>query len=161
MEHMSLKQLHGAAIVDTEPPLFSERSDRLRRWAELLDREGSRRFPTLHDLELAPRPQRPSLRAKGSAISVAFADPVLRASGLAGDTYGDAQDFFGLSERQAHRLLCSCLNGPATEGHRLAVRLRAMAAQRDVWHGFVRALRTRLTPLFGPVSHGKPTLRKT
>lgn len=158
MEHKSLKQLHDAATVDTKLPLFSERSDRLRRWAELLEREGSRRFPTLHDLELAPRSEHFSLRAKGSAIAVAFADPALRASGLAGDTYGDAKDFFGLSERQAHRLLCSCLNGPATQGHSLAVRLRTMAARRDAWHGLVRALRTRLTPIFGPMPDRVPTL---
>ena len=32
-----------------------------------------------------------------SPISVAFADPELRAAGLKGDTIGDAVEFFGLS----------------------------------------------------------------
>lgn len=157
MEHKSIEQLHDAASVEIEPHRLSERGDRLRRWADVLDREGSRRFPTLHQLEFAPRSERPGLRVDGSAISVALADPLLRASGLRGDTYGDALDFFDLSERQGHRLLCSCLNGPAVEGHRLAGKLRAMAAQRDAWSGLVRALRQWMTPLLGSAPRGAST----
>ncbi|MGH1571316.1 hypothetical protein ACRAWG_12245 [Methylobacterium sp. P31] len=131
MEHRSFEQLHDSAVLTVYPPLCITRDERLLRWADLLDNEPNRRLLTLHRLEFASRSERPDLRADGSPIAVAFVDPLLRASGLTGDTYGAARDFFGLSERQAHRLLCSCLNGYAVEARRVATNLRRLVPRQS------------------------------
>jgi hypothetical protein len=71
------------------------------------------------------------LRADDSPLTVAYADPVLRASGLESDRLGDAMAFFELSERQAHRLLCSCMNGWRIEAGRAAQSVRRLADRRS------------------------------
>jgi hypothetical protein len=48
------------------------------------------------------------MRSDGSPISVAFADPVLRAAGLENDSYGEAKRFFELTDRQLHKIICYC-----------------------------------------------------
>ena len=47
-------------------------------------------------------------RGDDTPLSIAFADPVLRAEGLADDSYGAAKRFFGLSDGQLHYVVCSC-----------------------------------------------------
>ena len=148
MEHRSFEQLHATAAVTAKLRLFTERDERLERWAEVLEREPRRCLPTLHRLEFVSRSERRDLRTEGSAISVAFADPLLRASGLAGDTYGDAREFFGLSERQAHRLLCSCLNGASVEARPIAAALRKMVSRESAWSELLQSLRLGLSLLF-------------
>ncbi|GJE45007.1 hypothetical protein AEGHOMDF_4201 [Methylobacterium soli] len=134
MEHKSVEQLQGVADVTPQPTLLTTRRARLEHWAALLEQEPGRTFPTLPEVDLLPRAQRRSLRVEGSAVSFAFADPLLRASGLSGDTYGDARSFFGLREGQAHRLLCSCINGRHVRAGLAAKRLRAMASRRlETW----------------------------
>ena len=145
MEHRPLATSNS--VLDITPQLFIDRGDRLRRWADLLEREPTRRLPTLHHLEFASAADRPGQRVAGSSLSVAFADPFLRASGLEDDTYGQARAFFGLSERQAHRLLCSCVNGPAVEGHRMAAKLRRIASGETAWTGLLRTVRGALARL--------------
>lgn len=120
------------------------RDERLERWAESLDREPTRRLITLHRLEFVSRSERPNQRADGSPIAVAFADPLLRASGLSDDTYGAALATFGLSERPAHRLLCWCVNGYAVEARRVAVRLPMMVPRQRPWDALIRARRSAL-----------------
>ena len=66
------------------------------------------------------------MRADGSPFSVAYADPVLRAAGLEGDTLGDAMRFFEMSEHEAHRVVCFCMHGRTVEGRRAADSVRAI-----------------------------------
>ena len=82
---------------------------------------------TLHEIELQPRSKRDEMRADGSPLSVAYADPVLRTEGLASDKLGDAITFFELSDGQVHRLLCSCMYGVRMEAGTAARQIRKMA----------------------------------
>ena len=83
------------------------------------------------------------MRTKDSAITVAFADPVLRAQGLAGDTYGDAKEFFGLSDPQLHHVICGCHSGwtmSARGAARRIERLLPRSMRPGVMHRIFRAL---------------------
>ena len=114
MEYRKLQDLRAVAeIVDAPTIAEMSRAERLRRWADLLREHGGSVRP-LFETEFVPVVQRRALREDGSAVTVAFADPVLRAAGLRGDTYGDARDFFGLSHDEMHWILCHC-NGAAAE----------------------------------------------
>ena len=117
------------AVADVEPAQLRSltRRERLERWADLLDREPSRQLKTLHEIELQPRSKRGEMRADGSPLSVAYADPVLRTEGLASDKLGDAIAFFELSDGQVHRLLCSCMYGVRMEAGTAARQIRKMA----------------------------------
>jgi hypothetical protein len=107
MRYQSVEQIRAhAEVAWAHPPMTRE--ERLLRWAKLLARHGSRPLEALRWVEFYAEPERRRLRRDGSPISVAFSDPTLRNAGLAGDTLGDAQTFFGLSDDEAHRLLCDC-----------------------------------------------------
>jgi hypothetical protein len=54
---------------------------------------------------------RDALRGIDSPISVAFADPILRAAGPEDDTYGEAKRFFEITEGELHDVLCFCHHG--------------------------------------------------
>lgn len=84
------------------------RRERLLRWVELLQELPGRRLRTLVETEFKPARERDAMRCDGTAISVAFDDPLLRAAGLGGDTYGDAKRFFELSDYQLHEIVCFC-----------------------------------------------------
>jgi hypothetical protein len=62
---------------------------------------------------------------------VAFQDPVLRAAGLRGDRVGDAVDFFELSERTVHHLICYCHHGHTVSAGAVAALLRPMARRAE------------------------------
>lgn len=131
MEHKRVDQLRSVADVEAAlPQTFMTRRERLERWAELLERDPRRRLHSLGEIEFHPRDTRHLMRADESPISVAYADPVLRAAGLAGDKLGDAIAFFELSEGDAHRVLCSCLNGRTMEAGLAARRVRGIANYR-------------------------------
>jgi hypothetical protein len=83
-------------------------SERLDRWAELLEAYAEGELELLTETELVPVQGRGLLRTDISPISVAFADPQFRAQGLAGDTYGDAHTFFGLNHDKLHGIVCYC-----------------------------------------------------
>ena len=128
MEHKSLNVLRHVADIHDGEPRFLSREERLERWAEILEREPQRRLRSLEEIELIPRARRGEHRVEGSPLTIAFQDPVLRAEGLQSDRLGDAMAFFGLSERQAHRLLCSCMNGWSMEAGSTARNIRRIAA---------------------------------
>ncbi|MDR7038432.1 MULTISPECIES: hypothetical protein [Methylobacterium] len=130
MEHRGVDRLQAVAEVTSQPPLLATRRARLERWAEILERDPHRVFATLPEVELVPWPRRGTLRSENSPVGLALADPLLRASGLMNDTYGEARRFFGLREGQAHRLLCSCVNGRQLRADLTARRLRAIAGYR-------------------------------
>jgi len=131
MEYRTREKIRAAEIL---PGWLSARpmskAERLRTWAEALDREGDRQLNTLFQLEYLPPARRAQLRADDSLLTVAFADPRLRAEGLAGDTMGDAVAFFGVSERQLHDIVCFCHHGPAITARTAAAQIRHAASQR-------------------------------
>src|SRR4051812_16266070 len=126
MEYRTFDQLRRVADVHAEQRSMS-RKERLERWAELLEREPSRRLRSLGEIEFKTREERQVMRVDGSPLTVAFHDPVLRAEGLASDRLGDAISFFELSDGQAHNLLCSCMNGWSMQASTTARRIRRIA----------------------------------
>jgi hypothetical protein len=82
---------------------------------------------------------------------VAYADPVLRAAGLRGDTIGDAAEFFGLSHPQLHRLVCVCHQGPSIAGETAARQVRALARRVEggTLEAAIRALGVAFLRIWG------------
>jgi len=128
MEYRKLQDLRAVAEVFDAPTVAEmSRDERLRRWADLLREHGGSVRP-LFETEFVPAALRRSLREDGSAVTVAFADPVLRAAGLRGDTYGAAQDFFDLSHDEMHWILCHCNGAAAESAGIISRRIREVAA---------------------------------
>jgi hypothetical protein len=131
MLYRSLDRIAAEADVLAAPDLSVSpelsRRERLERWAELLGREPGRRLRALHGIEYGTPDERIAYRADGSPLAVAYADPVLRAAGLEGDTVGDAAEFFGLSHEQLHDLLCFCHHGGTVAAWTAAAQVRALA----------------------------------
>jgi hypothetical protein len=126
MEHKTTEQL--LQIAELKPATVLTRHERLERWAELLERDPAIQLRTLDQIEFQPRAERPSMRADGSPLTVAYNDPLLRAAGLESDRLGDAMRFFELSEYQAHRVVCYCMHGRTVEGRAAASVVRSIAA---------------------------------
>jgi hypothetical protein len=133
MEHKTLQQIrHIANIRPSLGPLAQmSKRERLERWAMLLEQEEGRRLRTLLRVEYAAPAERGSVRADDSPLSVAFADPMLRGEGLRSDRFGDAVDFFDLSEAEAHNILCFCHYGETMSADVAAARVRAVAARAE------------------------------
>jgi hypothetical protein len=108
MKKIPFDRLAAIAAVTDAHALPATRSQRLRRWRDILLQLGDRRLRPLLHLEFRDPDDRALCRAENSPLALAYADPVLRAAGLAGDTVGQAEDFFGLNHRQTHYLLCDC-----------------------------------------------------
>ncbi|WP_168879013.1 hypothetical protein [Rhizobium sp. P28RR-XV] len=133
MKHHALQEIRSVAKVNLEYPypLPVARRDRLERWAQLLERCEDQALSTLHETEYQSAKERAIMRADNSPLSVAFADPVLRAAGLAGDSYGEIRQFFGLSHNQLHRLVCYCHFGATVNASAAAKNVRALIAAGD------------------------------
>jgi hypothetical protein len=146
MKHQTLDTLRQSAAVlplDGVPAL--SRRERLERWAIALETHGGKVRP-FSRTEYLPQSARTALRGDDTPVTVAFADPLLRAEGLAGDTYGDALTFFALSEREAHHLLCDCHYGGSMTAANVAARLRATANKvtaRELWERAKAAIASR------------------
>jgi hypothetical protein len=126
MEHRPLSELgHVADLKPSQISVLSKR-ERLDRWAELLEREPERLLHTLDEIEWKPKAVRFSMRADDSALTVAFNDPVLRTAGLLSDRFGDAVNFFQISEHDAHIVLCSCHGGEFMRSEEAARRVRGI-----------------------------------
>jgi hypothetical protein len=113
-------------VTQVQGPVMTRR-ERLERWAELLERDPDRRLRALMRVEFVAERERAGIREDDSPIAVAFADPVLRAAGLQGDTFGDAREFFELPWEDAHELLCDCHYHGRMDGATVAHRVRAAA----------------------------------
>jgi hypothetical protein len=135
MQHQRVEDVRARAIVAEARPAMT-RDERLKRWVDLLQAHGRRPLNALRWVEFYTQAERPRLRQDGSPIALAYADPLLRAQGLAGDTLGDAQAFFGLSEDESHQLLCDCHHLGRMTGRSTAGRIRALAGD-----GFFSRLR--------------------
>lgn len=123
MRYQAVDEIRTRATV-TEP---MSRRARLRRWADLLMGLGPRPLQAFQGIEFYAEPQRRALRRPGSPLSVAVGDPVLRAAGLTGDSLGEAQDFFGLSDSELHRVVCDCHWLGEMTGERAGRRVAALA----------------------------------
>jgi hypothetical protein len=127
MKHRKIDELGSVAeVVSFNIPRMT-RKERLRRWADLLDRAPGK-LNALTRIEYLPVAERLEARADNSPLEVAFKDPVLREEGLRGDRLGEIMSFFELSDRQAHRLFCDCHYHGSMTGTGLAERLRLIAA---------------------------------
>ncbi|HEY2751506.1 hypothetical protein [Phenylobacterium sp.] len=127
MKHQPIEHVGAeAALTLVETPVMSRRK-RLERWAELLERDPHRRLRALSRVEFIRERDRAQIRDDDTPISVAFADPVLKAAGLGGDTFGDARQFFEMSQEEAHYLLCDCHYLGTMDGATVARRVRATA----------------------------------
>jgi hypothetical protein len=131
MKHQEIEQLKTVAKVDqgsSRRPM--SRTERLERWAEVLERNPHWLLSTLPQTEYKPARERAAMRANDSPISVAFADPVLRAAGFEDDSYGEAKRFFELSDHQLHKIVCYCHFGETVSAATVARHLRVMATAR-------------------------------
>jgi hypothetical protein len=126
MQHQDLDRIRGYKSLDPlfvgQPPLT--RRERLTYWADLLDAQSGRPLRALEDVEYVSPGIRREMRKDNSPLAVAYADPRLRADGLRSDRLGDAMEYFSLSERQAHWLLCDCHYGGRMTAHDVAGRVR-------------------------------------
>ena len=131
MEYRTLAEAREVATLHDPVPSTTiapmSRDEKLERWAELLERQEVP-LNSLHRIEYVTRTARSGLRANHSALSIAFADPVLCAQGLKDDSYGEALRFFDLTDDEAHYILCYCHCGHTSEGGHLARRVRVIAA---------------------------------
>ena len=123
MKHQSPEQLRQAATIIAAAPTALTRRQRLDRWAELLDEHGGS-LEALRRIEYLPDDERRAYRGANTPLNVAYADPLLRADGLKGETLGDAMDYFDMTAEDAHHLLCDCHYMGSLTGHGLAGRLR-------------------------------------
>jgi hypothetical protein len=129
MQYQRIEQIAAEADVLATTDLLTipclSRHARLERWAEMLARQPER-LCAIPDVEVGPEQDREARRADGSPLSVAYADPVLRAAGLRGDTVGDAAEFFGLSHAELHHLVCFCHYGRTIAPLTAAAQVRAL-----------------------------------
>jgi hypothetical protein len=132
MKHSTLDELQRVAAVHTDrpakPPMT--RSDRLARWAELLEKQPYRILSTFPGTEYQTVEARDVMRDSDSPIAVAFSDPILRTEGMRDDTYGEAKRFFEISDWQLHDILCYCHFGSTMTAETAAKRVRAAAAAK-------------------------------
>ncbi len=140
MKLKTLKELKQ--VADVRPPLERDRMSkqkRLERWAEVLELAPQRELRSLYETEYSSRRRRYALRAENSPLTVAFQDPVLRAEGLQSDGYGDAINFFELSDDDLHYIVCSCHHGRTMTPTEVARRV-SVAARRTARKSFVQRL---------------------
>ena len=139
MEYKPLSEIQTVAQVTRGWGVAKmSRRERLERWAMLLEQEPSRHLKPLVRVEFLPRRERQMLRRDESPLTVAYADPVLRAQGLDSDRLGAALGFFDLSDREAHYLLCDCHyhGGMTMTPETVAKRIHAIASRvtfRELW----------------------------
>ena len=108
MKHQTVDKLKAVAEVEERYPTILSRTERLARWAARLESNPHRRLFTLRETEHQSTQVRDEMRGDDTPISIAFRDPVLRASGMASDTYGEALRFFELNDWQLHDVVCYC-----------------------------------------------------
>jgi hypothetical protein len=146
MEYKPLEEIRSAATVVSIPSSPQERRQqrraRLERLASVLEQHDGA-ISLFSRVEYLSNSERSLLRVDNSPLTIAYRDPVLRAQGLAGDRIGDAMEFFGLSPREVHQLLCDCHSVGPTTSRTMAARVRAIAQRRsfgEIWSGIRSAL---------------------
>ena len=126
MERKTVDELKGVAEIHGAQ---MSKQQRLLRWADLLDRQANRMLNSLMEVEYASPQARAEMQVDNSALSIAFEDPVLRAEGLKSDKFGDAANFFELSEDEAHWVVCYCHHGRQVDARTVAGVVRDLAGR--------------------------------
>ncbi len=148
MTYVDIETASSLPLVDARPKIRkTARQQRLERLAEILEAHDST-IPLLTRMEYAPWHERPYLREDRSPLSLAFQDEGFRRQGLGGDRLGDIMDFFELTEREAHHLLCYCHYASSVTSVMVAERARELASKRTLRQMF-DGLRLRM---FGGVA---------
>lgn len=129
MKHQTLEELNEVAEVEPSFPAMT-RTQRLEHWAMLLERKPERCLAAFPGTEYMILDVRHKTQCVGSALSIAFGDPVLRAQGLKDDTYGEAKRFFELADWQLHAIVCHCHVGGTMKAGWAAVQVRS-AIEKD------------------------------
>ena len=128
MKYRTLSEIRPSEfrrIATAKPAVLRRR--RLERFADLLeDHAGPIRL--FSAIEHISSRRRQTMRRDSSPFSIAFADSVFRADGLASDTVGDGASFFGLSSWETHELVCDCHYFGPVNGRAVAERARHIAA---------------------------------
>ncbi|RWA84504.1 hypothetical protein [Mesorhizobium sp.] len=137
MKHQTLEELHAVAEVDAACSVMT-RSQRLEHWAALLERFPDRCLRALPGTEYMRLDVRDKAQGLESPLSIAFADPMLRAQGLRNETYGEARRFFELSDWQLHAIVCHCHVGATMKAGWVAVQVRAATKQDGKLFGKLR-----------------------
>jgi hypothetical protein len=108
--HTPFEELKPIADVAAVPVCTSRREIRRRRLGRLalLLEDHHNPIQLFSQLEYMTYSHLQTLRCDNSPLNVAFSDPVLRNQGLKSDEYGDAVEFFDITPREAHQLLCNC-----------------------------------------------------
>jgi hypothetical protein len=135
---MSYRTLrHAGQNVTVFPAKISplSRSQRLERWADLLDRYSGPPLRLMRGVEFGSSARRIDLREEDSPLTVAFEDPVLRACGLTGDRYGDALRFFGVRHGTLHEIVCYCHYATGASASPAEVAIRVRRAARHIRQG--------------------------
>lgn len=133
------------ALIDDSAKL--SRWERLDLWADALERHHGQ-LSALRRLEYLSPDELRNYRGANTPLTIAFDDPALRSAGLSGDSLGEAMDFFELTDRDAHRLLCDCHYHGAMTGSGVARRIRRHARsgmRRAKWIGAFRRILGRAT----------------
>ena len=127
MKQQSPEQLREIAAIVSEPAPILSRRRRLERWADVLEAHAGP-LQALYQIEYLTHEQRRAYRDGDSTpMALAHRDPVLRGDGLAGDTLGDAMDYFGITDDDAHDLFCDCHYMGRMTGRTVATHLRRYA----------------------------------
>jgi hypothetical protein len=141
MKHQNPDELVQKAEILTSVDGLAKmsRRERLERWASALERHGGP-LNALRQIEYLSPEELRAYRAPGTPLTVAFADPVLRDEGLAGDRLGEAMDFFAMTEKDAHELLCDCHYYGAMTGAGLGRQVRRYARRGAFYAACKRAV---------------------
>ena len=131
------------------------RQARLERWAELLIGVGQGSLATLCGTEHRTGRAQSEMRRANSPIFVAFADPVLREEGLVDDSYGAARQFFSLSDKELHEVVCSCGFGPTMPGYLAAAELLSIAGSERAASVFAEGVLRSLVSGHGYGNHNR------
>jgi hypothetical protein len=104
------------------------RTERLDRWATVLDQCEEGRLTPFREVEYLAGVSLAGRSQENSPLALAFADPLLRRAGLDSDRYGDGARFFELSRGEAHEILCSCGYSSTMWAGEVAHRIRRLNA---------------------------------
>ena len=143
MQHMSRVDIQQLAEITAGGAVIEiwTKARRLERWADLLEHYGNDILNTLEGTEHHDAGSRSAMRCDNSPFTVASADPVLRAAGLKGDTYGEIQRFFELTDGQLHSLVCYCHLGRHISRSAASTRVRALIPRPSRVSFFAQAIR--------------------
>lgn len=117
----------GRRWTDARSIQLIDRRARLMRWAELLEREPERWIVLLPPTWTLSRNGRSEVDVSGSAIEVAYRDPVFRIAGFRAATLPEVQQFFGLSDEQLDRILAASWEADQRLAWQVAHRIRNVA----------------------------------